>query len=121
VAITSPSEPEANTYHSASTSRLNQARIAPTSLRALRHDDNMSANSSNATAIVESLDPKDIEARLAELDREGRALRLLLRAARARQGRPSKRETDCKAAYVSQKSAGALRSARPKGIGYDQR
>jgi hypothetical protein len=37
------------------------------------------------TALVESLDAEAIRARLADLDRQARALRVLLRAARARQ------------------------------------
>jgi hypothetical protein len=38
------------------------------------------------TAVVETLDPAAILARLEDLDREARALRVLLRAARARHG-----------------------------------
>jgi hypothetical protein len=39
----------------------------------------------DATALVDSLDAAAISARLDELDREAKALRVLLRAARARE------------------------------------
>jgi hypothetical protein len=39
----------------------------------------------NAAALVESLDPEAIRDQLAELDRQSRALRVLLRSAQARQ------------------------------------
>jgi hypothetical protein len=40
--------------------------------------------SADPSALIESLDPELIVAQLQDLDRQGRALRLLLRAARAR-------------------------------------
>jgi hypothetical protein len=43
--------------------------------------------------IIESLSVEQIEARLDEIDREGQALRVLLRAARAR-GRVIRRKAD---------------------------
>jgi hypothetical protein len=39
----------------------------------------------DAVALIESLDARTIRARLAELDRQSRALRVLLRSALARQ------------------------------------
>jgi hypothetical protein len=49
----------------------------------------MSSNDPHAAdpvALLESLDPEAIAARLDELEREAQALRVLLRSARARQG-----------------------------------
>jgi hypothetical protein len=43
------------------------------------------ATSPDPTALVDALDAEAIRARLTDLDREARALRVLLRAARARQ------------------------------------
>jgi ribosomal protein L29 len=41
-------------------------------------------------AFLASLTPEEIEERLAELDRQARALRVLLRSARARQRQPER-------------------------------
>ena len=45
----------------------------------------------DAVALIESLDPEAIRNRLAELDRQSRALRVLLRSAMARQHAASRR------------------------------
>jgi hypothetical protein len=50
----------------------------------------------DAAAIVESLDVEAIRDRLDELDRQSRALRVLLRSALARQREADRRERDRK-------------------------
>lgn len=50
------------------------------------------ATPSDPTSIVESLDPEQLQQRLRQLDREQAAVRILLRAARARcRGQQGKR------------------------------